>query len=291
MHSAMTNIGRTAKAALCLATALFVGIAAAGAGTFDNVRKTGTLKIAYRADAPPFSYKDAKGRPAGFMVELCQAVAAKMAADMRRGPLQLTYVQVSAANRFDKVVNGDADVLCEPTSETLSRRALVDFSIATFVDGAGMMIRDDGPHEFKELAGKKVGVLAGTTTEQTLRNSLQTAGTAATVTPVKTHSEGIDQLDNGAVSAYFADRSILMFLVAESSAPKRLRLAEQYLTVEPYALAMAHGDEDFRLAVDRALSHIYRSGEITEIFAHTFHGKVAPTETLRVLYLLSGLPD
>jgi ABC-type amino acid transport substrate-binding protein len=291
MHSAMTTIGRTTKAALCLATALLAGIAAAGAGTFDNVRKTGTLKIAYRADAPPFSYKDAKGQPAGFMVELCQAVAAKMAADMGRGPLQLTYVQVSAANRFDKIVNGDADVLCEPTSETLSRRALVDFSIATFVDGAGMMIRDDGPHEFKEMAGKRVGVLAGTTTEQTLRNSLQTAGIAATVTPVQTHSEGIDQLDNGVFSAYFADRSILMFLVAESSAPKRLRLAEQYLTVEPYALAMAHGDEDFRLAVDRALSHIYRSGEITEIFAHAFHGNVAPAETLRALYLLSGLPD
>jgi ABC-type amino acid transport substrate-binding protein len=256
-----------------------------------NVRKTGTLRIAYRADAPPFSYKDPKGEPAGFMVELCQAVATKMAADLGRGPLQLTYVQVTAADRFDKIIKGDADLLCEPTSATLSRRKQVDFSIATFVDGAGMMIRDDGPQEFKELVGKKVGVLAGTTTEAIVRSGLQAAGIKATVVPAQTHSEGIDELDSGAVSAYFANRSILMFLVAESSAPKRLRLANEFLTVEPYALAMAHGDEDFRLAVDQTLSHIYRSGEITGIFAHAFHGKVVPTDALKALYLLSGLSD
>jgi hypothetical protein len=39
-----------------------------------------------------------------------------------------------------------------------------------------------------------------------------------------------------------------------------------YLSLEPYALALARGDSDFRLAVDRALSQIYRSGEIATVF-------------------------
>ncbi len=47
-------------------------------------------------------------------------------------------------------------------------------------------------------------------------------------------------------------------------------LAENYLSIEPYALALPRGDGDFRLAVDRALSHIYRSGEIAAIFKRTF---------------------
>jgi polar amino acid transport system substrate-binding protein/glutamate/aspartate transport system substrate-binding protein len=33
----------------------------------------------------------------------------------------------------------------------------------------------------------------------------------------------------------------------------KLILAESYLTVEPYALALPRGDEDFRLVVDRAM--------------------------------------
>ena len=38
-----------------------------------------SIRIAYREDAPPFSYKDKLGEPAGFMVDLCRAVAKKLA--------------------------------------------------------------------------------------------------------------------------------------------------------------------------------------------------------------------
>ena len=62
-------------------------------------------------------------------------------------------------------------------------------------------------------------------------------------------------------------------------------LAENYLSIEPYALALPRGDGDFRLAVDRALSHIYRSGEIAAIFKRTF-GDAKPGQTLQTLYLL-----
>jgi len=54
---------------------------------------------------------------------------------------------------------------------------------------------------------------------------------------------------------------------------------------------LPRGDSDFRLAVDRALSHIYRSGEIVPIFERTFGGKAKPSQILQTLYLISGLPD
>ena len=98
-------------------------------------------------------------------------------------------------------------------------------------------------------------------------------------------------LDDGTIAAYFADRDILTSLINGSKAPEKLAVADNYLTVEPYALALPHGDEDFRLAVDRALSHIYRSGEIGPIFQQTFSGKVKPSPILQTLYVISGLPD
>jgi ABC-type amino acid transport substrate-binding protein len=98
-------------------------------------------------------------------------------------------------------------------------------------------------------------------------------------------------LENGKTSAYFADRSILMALIANSKAPEKLRLADSYLTIETYALALPHGDDDFRLEIDRALSHIYGSGEITAILEHTFGKNFQPGPMLQMVYLLSGLPD
>ena len=71
-------------------------------------------------------------------------------------------------------------------------------------------------------------------------------------------------LDKGEIVAYFADRAILSYLASKSSDASKLRIANNYFSLEPYALALPRGDEDFRLAVDRALSHIYRSGEIAD---------------------------
>ena len=138
-----------------------------------------------------------------------------------------------------------ADLLCEPTSATLSRRELVDFSIPTFLDGAGLMVRAGGPKNLRDLAGKKIGVLAGTTTEEGLRNTLKEGGIAGDVVAAKTHGEGLAMLDDGKISAYFGDRSILLFLIKDSKAPEKLRLADDYLSVEPYALALPRGDSDF----------------------------------------------
>jgi ABC-type amino acid transport substrate-binding protein len=134
-------------------------------------------------------------------------------------------------------------------------------------------------------------VLAGTTTEQSLRNTLATAKIDAEVVPAKTHDEGLAMLDQGTIAAYFGDRAVLAYLASKSSAPSKLRLANNYLSVEPYALALAHGDSDFRLAVDRALSGIYRSGEIASVFAHTFGDKTQPSDTLKTLFLISALPE
>ena len=277
----------TGVAVLMTAVAALGG---AAAGTLDRVGQDKTIRIAYREDAPPFSSKDKIGEPVGFMVDLCREVAKKLAGQLHLTSLNVAYIPVTAADRFEAIRQQKADLLCEPTSATLSRRELVDFSIPTFVDGASLMIRADGPHDLKAMSGQKIGVVAGTTTEQALRNSLKEAGVASDVVPAKTHAEGLAMLDDGKISAYFADRSILVSLIKDSKAPGKLMLAENYLSIEPYALALPRGEEDFRLAVDRALSRIYRNGEIAAIFQRTF-GDAKPGQTLQTLYLVSALPD
>jgi ABC-type amino acid transport substrate-binding protein len=263
----------------------------AAAGVLDRIGQNKTIRIAYREDAPPFSSKDKIGEPVGFMVDLCREVAKRLADQLKLPSLNVAYVQVTAANRFEAIQQQKADLLCEPTSATLSRREIVDFSIPTFVDGASLMIRADGPHDLKAMAGQKIGVLAGTTTAEGLRDTLKAAGITADVIPAKTHAEGLAMLDDGKISAYFGDRSILISLIKDSRAPGKLMLAENYLSVEPYALALPRGDEDFRLAVDRALSHIYRGGGIGAIFKRTFGEATKPGEVLQTLYIASALPD
>jgi len=259
-------------------------------GVLAHIRQDGTIRIAYRVDAPPFSYLDKADTPVGFTIDLCHAVADNIAHQLGRTSLKIAYVPVTAADRFTTIAEHKADLLCESTTETLSRREVVDFSIPTFVDGAGILILPGGPRNLQELAGKKLGVLAGTTTEDELRASLKRAGISANVVLVKTQAEGLAMLRTRKIAAYFADHAALAYFVATGQAPPQAILASNMLSIETFALALPLGDEKFRLAVDRALSEIYRSGEIASIFTDAFGAQAEPGAALKALYLISGLP-
>jgi ABC-type amino acid transport substrate-binding protein len=282
--------GRTPSLVLLIALLSLVA-GEASAGTLDVIKRDKAVRIAYRDDARPFSYKDGNGQPAGYMVDLCRAVAKNVAKQLQTSSLKLVYVPVTAANRFETIQQNKADLLCEATSATLARRELVDFSIATYVGGTSLMIPKDGPRDLKSMAGRKIGVLGGTTTEEALRKALKKAGVVADVHAAKTHAEGLAALEDGTISAYFGERDILTALLRDSKSPDKLMVADNYLTIEPYALALAHGDEAFRLAVDRALSHIYLSDEIGKIFERSFSAKAKPSQLLKTLFVISAYPD
>jgi ABC-type amino acid transport substrate-binding protein len=195
---------------------------------------------------------------------------------------------VSTEDRFQAVQDGRIDILCGATTQTLSRRRLVDFSLFTFIDGAGVMLHRDGPEDFEGLAGKKVGVRGATTTEQALRNTLAKLSLDAEVVTVGSHDDGLAKLEASEIQAYFADRAILLYLLLKSGA-EDLWVSERQFTFEPYALALTRGDDDFRLLVDTTLSSLYRSGAIDQIFGTAFGPKAKQSDILRALYVINGL--
>lgn len=279
--------------AACLLTILLVilGTAPATAQVIDNIRENKSVTVAFREDAPPYSYLDAAGKPVGYTIELCRAALNLLGADLGLGEIAIEYLPVGAEDRFSVLASRDADLLCGATTVTLSRRELVDFTIATFVDGASVIFRASGPKSLEDLEDRKIGVRAGTTTEASLTQTLSARNIASEILHVANHKDGMARLEKGEIEAYFADRAILGFLLRASQASEGLRLAENYFTYEPYALALPKGDSAFRLALDRSISRLYRSGAIEAIFHKTFGADAQPSEALRALYLISALPE
>lgn len=278
---------------LVLVVGMMLGLLAsdAWAGALDRARSSGIIKLGYRDDAAPFSFNNSIGEPAGYSVDLCRQVAEFTAQELGMSSLKVEYVVVSAEARFQALVDGKIDILCGPTSATLSRRKIVDFSIPTFITGASVLFRKDGAQDFQQLANKNVGVRAGTTTETALRNTLKKASIDAKIVPVTNHNHGLAALESRKIDAYFADRAILLYLMLKSKSASQFMLSSKFFTLEPYALAIQRGDTDFRLIVDRVLSHVYRSGQIEIIFKNAFGQQTKPTKLLEALFLSSSLPD
>jgi ABC-type amino acid transport substrate-binding protein len=275
-----------------LGAALVILGAAPGsaADSLDRIADSGTVRIGYRADAPPFSSASDAGEPRGYAIDICKKVVEALSETLKRPDLKTSFVLVTAADRFAKVESGQVDLLCEPTTVTMGRRERVDFSLLTFISGAGIAVRADGTQRVIGPGGPRViGVLTGTTTEQQLRAYITERGFDNTVVPADTHETGIAMLLDKQVDGYFADRDLLLRLAANRAGPPIL-VSGQYLTVEPYALAMPRGSDRLRLAVDREIARLYRSGEIEQIFAWWFPGAEA-SEVLRTLYFLQAIPE
>jgi ABC-type amino acid transport substrate-binding protein len=263
----------------------------AAAQTLDKVRKTGTLTLGYIDGAAPFSYVDANGEPQGYSVDLCRAVADGIAAQLKRAQLKTRWVKLSIQNRIDAVRRGQVDIECSTTTWTLARQRLVDFSLVTFVDGGSILTKVDGAGRIGDFGGKRVAVIQGTTTERALREALTRALVSAELVMVKNRDEGLELLRQGQVDGFASDRTTLIGMVAKGGGGDIFKLLDQDFSIEQYALMLPRGDPDFRLAVNRGLAQLFRSGDIRRVYDRWLGPLGPPSLLLSATYFIQSLSE
>jgi ABC-type amino acid transport substrate-binding protein len=248
--------------------------------------------LGYRESSYPFSYSNEEKKPAGYSVDLCSRIAAGIQQQLGVADLTTKWVVVTPENRLAIVANGTVDLECGSTTNTLARQEQVDFSYMTFVDGGSLLVSGNANiTRLSDLTGKRIAVVPGTTTEKVMAEALQKAQITAQIVKVKEHAEGLAALENGTADAYASDRVILIGLGMSSKDPTRWAIADQYFSYEPYGLMMRRGDADFRLAVNRVLARLYRSGEIIAVYERWFGPFERTSNLLQAMYLLHGLPE
>lgn len=271
-----------------LATAVILAATSsmAVADVMSRVAETGIMRLGYRTDTPPFSAEPTPGNIEGYSIDICRVIADATAKELE---MKVTgeFVPVTADTRFDALQNGEIDILCGATTATIARREMVDFSLPTFIDGAGVVVGGDVKIELlSDLGPMRLGVRSGTTTERALNTSFPDSA----VTTMDDHADGMSAVRNGELDAYFADRTLLAFMLQQEPEGSNVKLANEFLTLEPYALAVPLGDSEFRLIVDRTISRLYKSGRINEITQSAF-GDAKLGNMIEVLYKITPLPE
>lgn len=280
-------------AALCLAPSLALAQAEVPPDSrLRKVQETRTITLAYRPDALPFSFAGPNQQPTGYTVDLCIGVVADLERQLGSGPLQVKWVPVTAQTRFTAVASGQADMECGASTVTLARKREVAFSSLVFVDGTGLLVMKSTPgYSLLALAGKKIGVIRGTSNDRALANAMKSMSVAATVVPLQSREEGLAQLEAGTIDAMASDRLLLMGLASQAKDPSRTVLLGEPLSYEPYAIVLPRGDWAMQQAVDAALAHIFSSAALPAIYKRWFEGLGEPGPALQVMYGLGRLPE
>ena len=285
---------KTFLTALIVAISLIGGTATAqtGSGTLGKIKAAKAINVAYSPDSLPFSFAGPNNEPAGYSIDLCKRVIAQIARAVGDTNLKVNWIAGSVSERLQMVAKGRADLECANTTQTQSRLANVDFSNLIFIDGGGLLVKAGSPiNQLTDLAGKRVAVLKGTTTETRLNDLLRLRQLSATVVTVADANAGLVMLEEDKVDAYAGDKVKLVGLAVQAKEPAKLALVAEDLSIEPYAMALPRNDSAFRLEVNKALTQVYMGGDIEQIFAQWLGKLGRPTGLLAAMFLLNSIPN
>ena len=276
----------------CVAVVIcLVAGSAWAAGTLDRIRERHAVVFAYRDGAAPFSFKDRSGAVRGYSVDLCTRIAETVERRLGISPLKIEWLPVNADTRIDAVASGRADAECGTTTITLSRMERVDFSVPIFVDGGTLIVAGNASiKRLADLKDRRIAVIRGTTTERALQSALDVAEARATLVAVAKPEDGAEAVREGRADAYAGDRLVLIQLLTRYDA-NALSILPQDFSYEPYGIVVRRNDDDFRLAVNRALVETYKKGDIDTIFQRWLAPLGRPSPLLNAMFYLNALPE
>jgi ABC-type amino acid transport substrate-binding protein len=261
-------------------------------GRLKRIQETATIKIAYRSDSRPFSYLDPQGRPVGYTIELCSQITKSIERQLGLAALAIQWVPVDAQNRFVAIINGAADMECGSTTVSLSRMKLVDFSSLVYVESTGVLVKaGEGMFSFSDMAGRKIGIVPGSTNAQAIRDQLERRKLDATLVEFRDREEGVAALARGALDGFATDKLVLLAL-AQAANLRNFNMLPEDLSFEPFAIMLPRGDWEFRLAVNTGLARIFRSGAVVELYTKYFGGfGRQPSTWVGAVLTFGGLPE
>lgn len=294
-------------AAALVALSVMLGLSAsAAAQTLDRIKVAGKITLGYETEARPFSYSGETGAPEGYAVRLCEIVADQVRAQLGVTDLKIDWVPVEAADRLSAVKLGRVDLVCGAMPLTLSNRAEVSFSIPIFPNGVGGLVTSDTSRALiamlsdQEAATRPIWrgapartfinektfvFVEGSSAAAWLDERIKTLHLSSRILSVPDSAQAIQHVADRTADVFFGD---LATVLAAANDDANLMVLPRYFTHEPAAFALSRGDEEFRLAVDRALSLAFRSEAFDAAFVEYFG---EPAEVLTVFFDHIALPD
>ena len=241
--------------AVAVALLLVAGVSAPSSGYCDEdslarIQTRGILEVGTDIPYGVMEFLDDAGKPIGIDMDIGREIAESLG-------VRMEVRSMAFDDLFDALRSGRVDVLISAVTITPERQKTMLFSVPYLDTGLSLAVRSDrddirGP---QDLAGKRVGVLKGTTGE----SYMESAGAAAKALLVRYESneKRLADLESGVI-----DAAIVHFLVESRL---NIKTVGEPLDQAFYGIVARSGDHDLMRAVNRTLRTMKRSGKLSDI--------------------------
>ncbi|WP_280236319.1 glutamate ABC transporter substrate-binding protein [Nocardia cyriacigeorgica] len=230
---------------------------AASGPALDAIRARGRLVVGLDAGSNLFSFRDPiSGAIVGFDADIAREVAR----DLLGSPDLIEYRSLSSADREKALQDHSVDLVVKTMTVTCERRQRVSFSTVYLLAHQRVLaVKGSGIETLPDLAGKRVCIVAGTTSVDHIRRHQPTA----TILSVPTWADCLVVLQQRQVDAVSTDDAILAGLAAQDP---YTHVVGPDISEEPYAIGISKGNDDLVRFVNGTLARIRADGTWTRIY-------------------------
>ena len=207
---------------------------------YKTIVKRGYLIAGVKTDSKPFGFIDSKGENVGFDIDIARHIAKEILHD----PQKVKFVPLTDTERLYKLNLNEVDMVIATMSITPSRQNYADFSNAYYITGQALLVMNGSNiRSLADLSNKNVGVIFGSTAEDTIKFLLPTAH----VFGYKTYNDAYKALKNRTVQGITSDEAILRnYSLSDSS----VKLLPKRYSRDSYGIALRRGTEsDYMLEI------------------------------------------
>jgi polar amino acid transport system substrate-binding protein len=236
-----------------------LALAAAGASAdqLADIKSKGVLVCGTLGTAEPFSFPDPQTREIqGYDVDFCKAVAKSIG-------VKLELKMISVAARIPELQQGRVDVVIGNLGWSAERAEQIAFSDQYFASEQKVAAKkSSGFTALKDLAGKRVSAIKGSSSELGVRKAIPTATTVTFQDP----SSAFLAMQQGKVEGFAVSELNLVKFRQQSEATTPLVILEPALFLEPWGIGMRKDEASLVKQVNGLLETMDKSGEATQIF-------------------------
>ncbi len=210
------------------------------------------LVMATNAEFPPYEYHDG-GDIVGIDVEVAEAIAGKLG-------ITLEVDDIAFDSIIPELESGKADIGVAGMTVNEDRLKNVDFTDPYTTASQVIIVKEDseiaGPDDLK---GKYIGVQLGTTGD-IYASDYEADG--STIERYNKGFEAVQAMQQGKIDAVVIDQEPAKVFVSQNEG---IKILDEALTVEEYAIAVKKGNTELLDQVNGALAELKESGELQAI--------------------------
>jgi polar amino acid transport system substrate-binding protein len=222
---------------------------------WSEIKSEEELKVAVKDNLRPLGFIDEVGNLTGLEIDIARKLAEELLGDRAA----IEFLAVNNKERLKVILDDEADLAIARVAVTTPRSRIVNFSPYYYLDGTGIVTKNNQIKNANSFPLKRIAVLNNSVTIAVVRNRLPNV----TLIGVNSYQEALELVETNQADAFAGDRSILTGWTQEYPA---YRLLPERLSGAALAVVMPKGLQykELRSKVNQAIADWKKSGWLEE---------------------------